>query len=69
MQSLSCGTVEHATCDLYFLCIRIHVSWYKARGYTENTSDAWHIPLYSTRKHCITSMYCVVNQNVSVYVQ
>ena len=28
----------------------------KARVYTENTSDAWHIP----RKHCITSMYCIV---------
>ena len=25
--------------------------------YTENTSDAWHIPQYPTRKHCITSMY------------
>ena len=23
----------------------------------ENTSDAWHIPRYPTRKHRITSMY------------
>ena len=29
----------------------------KARVYTENTSDAWHIPRYPTRKHCITSIY------------
>ena len=26
-------------------------------SYAENTSDAWHIPRYPTRKHCITSMY------------
>ena len=28
--------------------------------YTENTSDAWHIPRYPTRKYCIfiTSIYC-----------
>ena len=32
----------------------------KARVYTENTSDAWHIPRYHTRKHCITSMYRLV---------
>ena len=25
--------------------------------YTENTSDAWHIPRYPTRKHYITSIY------------
>ena len=25
--------------------------------HTENTSDAWHIPRYPTRKHCITSIY------------
>ena len=29
----------------------------EVRVYTENTSDAWHIPRYPTRKHCITSMY------------
>ena len=23
----------------------------------ENASDAWHIPRYPTRKHCVTSMY------------
>ena len=28
-----------------------------ARVYTENTSDAWHIPRHPTRKHCITIMY------------
>ena len=28
----------------------------KARVYTENTSDAWHIPRYPTRKHCITNI-------------
>ena len=32
-------------------------SYTKARVYTENTSDAWRIPRYPTRKHCITSMY------------
>ena len=42
------------TYHLYFL--RIHTRL-KARVYTENTSDAWHIPQYPTRKHCITSMY------------
>ena len=30
--------------------------------YTENTSDAWHIPRYPTRKHCITSIYWIVAQ-------
>ena len=25
--------------------------------YTKNTSDAWHIPQYPTRKHCITRIY------------
>ena len=25
--------------------------------YTVNTSDAWHIPRYPTRKHCVTSIY------------
>ena len=44
-------------CHLYF--VRIHTRL-KARVYTENTSDAWHIPRYPTRKHCITSMYCIV---------
>ena len=48
---------RHATCHLYFL--RIHTRL-KARVYTENTSDAWHIPRYPTRKHCITSMYVYV---------
>ena len=33
----------------------------KARFYTENTSDAWHIPRYPMRKHCITSMYYIVS--------
>ena len=28
--------------------------------YTENTSDAWHIPRYPTRKHCITSIYYTI---------
>ena len=28
--------------------------------YTENTSDAWHIPRYPTRNHGIPSMYCIV---------
>ena len=46
--------MEYATCHLYFLHIHTHL---KARVYTENTSDAWHIPQYPTRKHCITSMY------------
>ena len=49
--------MEHATWHLYFL--RIHTRL-KARVYTENTSDAWHIPRYPTRKHCITSMYCTL---------
>ena len=30
---------------------------HSARVYTENTSDALHIPRYPTRKHCITSIY------------
>ena len=25
--------------------------------YTENTSDAWHIPRYPTRNYCITTTY------------
>ena len=51
--------MEHASChhSVYFL--RIHTRL-KARVYTENTSDAWHIPRYPTRKHCITSMYVFV---------
>ena len=28
----------------------------KARVYTENTNDAWHVPLSPTPKHCITSI-------------
>ena len=28
--------------------------------YTENTSDAWHIPQHPTRKHCITSIYSIL---------
>ena len=28
--------------------------------YAKKKSDAWHIPRYPTRKHCITSMYCIV---------
>ena len=46
--------MEHATCHLYFL--RIHTRL-QARVYMENASDAWHIPRYPTRKHCITSVY------------
>ena len=53
----SWDTVEHATCHLHFF--RIHTRL-KARVYTENTNDAWHIPRYPTRKHCITSTYCIV---------
>ena len=34
--------------------------------YTENTSDAWHIPRYPTRKHCITSINVQVNVNIKV---
>ena len=30
---------------------------HKARVYTENTSDAWHIPRYPARKHCMTTIY------------
>ena len=37
---------------------RIHTRL-KARVYIENTSDAWHIPWYPTRKHCITSIYYI----------
>ena len=46
--------MEYATCHLYFL--RIHTRL-KARVYTENASNAWHISQYPTRKHCITSIY------------
>ena len=47
--------MENATCHLYFLHIHTRL---KARVCTENTSDAWHIPRYPTRKHCIlTSIY------------
>ena len=28
--------------------------------FSSNTSDAWHIPRYPTRNHCITSMHCIV---------
>ena len=50
--------MENATCHLYFLCIHTRL---KARVYTENTSDAWHIPWYPTRKYCIISMYLISN--------
>ena len=46
--------MEYATCHLYFL--RIHTRL-KARVYTENKSDTWHIPWCPTRKHCITSIH------------
>ena len=49
--------MENATCHLYFP--RIHTRLIvKARVYTKNTSDAWHIPRYPTRKYCITSVLC-----------
>ena len=51
------------TCHLYFL--RIHTRL-KARVYTENTSDAWHIPRYPTRKHCIIGMYGMILQPYSL---
>ena len=35
--------------------------------YTENTSDAWHIPRYPTRKYCITSIYCIVLYCIVLY--
>ena len=38
----------------------------KARVYTENTSDAWHIPLYPTRKQCITSRYVYSSLELSI---
>ena len=40
----------------------------KARVYTENTSDAWHIPWYPTQKHCITSIY-YIEFNIYMYIQ
>ena len=42
----------------------------KARVYTENTSDAWHIPRYPTRKHCMTSMYLflIFNHEQLLYI-
>ena len=60
----SWDTVEHATCHLHFF--RIHTRL-KARVYTENTNDAWHIPRYPTRKHCITSTYCIVLYCIVLY--
>ena len=36
--------------------------------YTENTSDAWHIPRYPTRKHCITSIYVRIYVCMCVYM-
>ena len=44
----------HGTCHLSLVFSS------KARVYTENTNDAWHIPRYPTRKHCITSMYYTI---------
>ena len=52
--AFSWDTAENATCHFYFL--RIHTRL-KARVYTENISDAWHIPRYPTRKRCITTIY------------
>ena len=46
-------TVEYAMRHLYFPYI------HKPLGkcvYEENTSDKWHISLYPTRKHCITTL-------------
>ena len=56
--------MEYATCHLYFL--RIHTRL-KARVYAENTSDAWHIPRYATRKHCITSIYYIILYYIILY--
>ena len=39
----------------------------KARVYTENTSDAWHIPRYPTRKHCITSIYYILKPRYDLF--
>ena len=39
-------------------CIFLHT--HSPKGlcvYEENTSDSWDIPWYTTRKHCINSMY------------
>ena len=36
--------------------------------YTENTSDAWHIPRYPTREHCTTSIYSHSHIDVDVDV-
>ena len=47
------------TCHLSFVFSLIHTRL-KTCVYTENISDAWHIPRYPTQNHCITSMYCIV---------
>ena len=57
MQCFLVGYVEHATCHLQFLRIDTRL---KVRVYTENISDAWHIPRYPTRKLCITSVYYTI---------
>ena len=46
---MQCFLTRHKFILFFFLYL-------KARVYTENTSDAWHIPWYPTQKHCITSI-------------
>ena len=52
---------EENTSDLslVFSLVCILHTRLKACVYTENTSDAWHIPRYPTRKHCVTSMHAI----------
>ena len=55
------------TCHLS-LAFSSHTHSPKARVYTENTSDKWHIPRYPTRKHCITSLYYIIVLFIPYYV-
>ena len=59
--------MEHATCHLYFFRIHTRLKPLKVRVYTETTSDAWRIPRYPTRKHCVTSLYCIVLYCIVLY--
>ena len=55
MQSFLVVYREYPTSDLIILCIHTRL---KVRVYTKKkSSHSWDITPYTTRKHCITSMY------------
>ena len=45
----------------------IPVNFPKIKAWDKSTSDAWHIPRYPTRKHCIISIYDTIQPYTSLH--